>query len=89
MAKSKESFEELMAALEAKATALEEGKIGLEDAVAEYEAAMKIKQRCLAILSSAEARIQQLQLAADGTLEAGQFDEAGGEVESADDEATQ
>lgn len=73
----KDSFEELMAALEAKATALEEGRIGLEDAVAEYEAAMKLKQKCVAILSSAEARIQQLQLAADGMLEAAPLEEPG------------
>ena len=63
------TFEEALAALEATISAIEQGKIGLEQAISEYEKGMKLIQRCRTILASAEAKIQQLQLAEDGTLE--------------------
>ncbi len=66
----KPTFEESLAELEAIAAAIEEGKIGLEDSIQQYEKGMKLIRTCRAILADAEAKIQQLQLAEDGTLKA-------------------
>lgn len=72
MAKSAEkrepTFEEALEQLESIVTAIEEGKIGLEDAVAEYERGVKLLRRCQSILARAETRIQQLQVAEDGSV---------------------
>ena len=48
--------------------ALRDGKIGLEDSIAQYEKGVKLLARCRSILADAEAKIQKLQLADDGTL---------------------
>ena len=63
------TFEEALTQMESIATAIEEGKIGLEQMIAEYEKAMKLDKYCRSVLADAEAKIQKLQLAADGTLE--------------------
>ena len=62
------TFEEALAQLEAIVTAIEEGKIGLQDAIVEYEKGMRLIRHCRGILSEAEAKIQQLQVADDGKL---------------------
>jgi exodeoxyribonuclease VII small subunit len=64
------TFEEALAQLEAIVTAIEEGKIGLQDAIVEYEKGMRLIRHCRGILSEAEAKIQQLQVADDGKLSA-------------------
>lgn len=64
------SFEEAIERMESIAEAIEEGKIGLEEMIAEYENAMKLDKHCRDILANAEAKIQKLQLAAGGKLEA-------------------
>ena len=64
------TFEESLAELESIVSAIEQGKIGLQDAIAQYEKGMKLIQRCRTVLAEAEAKVQQLQLAGDGTLEA-------------------
>lgn len=62
------SFEEALSQLEAIALAIEEGKIGLQDSITEYEKGMKLIRHCRSILAEAEARIQQLQVAEDGRV---------------------
>ncbi len=62
------TFEEAQAQLESIVAAIEQGKIGLEESVSQYEKGMKLIRRCRSILADAEAKIQQLQLAEDGTL---------------------
>lgn len=62
------SFEAMLTELEAVVTAVEEGKIGLEEVIDQYEKGMKLIQRGRALLAQAEARIQTLQAAEDGTL---------------------
>jgi exodeoxyribonuclease VII small subunit len=62
------TFEDALAQLETIVQAIEEGKIGLQDAIGEYEKGMKLIRHCRSILSEAEARIQQLQVTADDKL---------------------
>ena len=64
------TFEEMLAKLEEIVSAIEQGKIGLQGAISEYEKGMKLIRRCRSVLSEAEAKIQQLQVADDGTLSA-------------------
>lgn len=60
------SFEDSLSQLEAIVSAIEEGKIGLQDSITEYEKGMRLVRHCRSILAEAEARIQQLQVAEDG-----------------------
>lgn len=69
------TFEEALAQLEAIVSAIEEGKIGLQQAVSEYEKGMKLIRHCRSVLADAEAKIQQLQLAEDGELTPTPMDE--------------
>lgn len=62
------TYEEAVALVESITTSIEQGKIGLEESIVQYERAMKLIQHCRSILANAEARIQQLQLNADGKL---------------------
>ena len=72
MAKNKSenklTFEEARAQLEAIATAVEQGDIGLEELVAHYEKGKRLEKYCRTLLAEAEAKIQKLQLAEDGSL---------------------
>ncbi len=67
-AETQPSFEEALAQLEAIVVAIEQGKIGLEEAIVQYQKGMKLIQRCRAVLADAEAKIQQLHLGDDGNL---------------------
>ncbi len=62
------TFEQSLSQLEAIVHAIEEGKIGLQEAIGQYESGMKLVQRCREMLSAAEIKIQQLQLADDNRL---------------------
>lgn len=62
------TFEVMLSELESIVRAVEQGKIGLEESIKEYEKGMKLIQRCRKVLSDAEARIQQLHIADDGTV---------------------
>ena len=73
MAKKKPTFEEAVAQLEAIAERIEQGEIGLEESITQYEQGMTLVKQCRDILSKAEHKIQQLQQRADGTLEARPF----------------
>jgi exodeoxyribonuclease VII small subunit len=61
------TFEQARAELESIITAIEQGKFGLEEMIAQSERAKRLHDHCKRILTEAEARIQRLQLADDGT----------------------
>jgi len=62
------TFEQSLSQLEAIVSAIEQGKIGLQEAINQYEKGMQLIQRCRHMLSDAEMKIQQLQLTEDGQL---------------------
>jgi len=62
------SFEEAYSQLESIAKAIEQGKIGLQDSIVEYEKGVKLLRYCRSVLAEAELKIQKLQVAEDGTL---------------------
>ena len=62
------TFEEALSQLEAIVSAIEQGKIGLQQAISEYEKGMALIRHCRGVLADAEAKVQQLQLAEDGKL---------------------
>lgn len=55
-------FEEAMKRLEAIVADMETGQVDIEDAVAQYEDAMKLKAHCQNILDHAEQRIRKIQV---------------------------
>lgn len=71
MAKGNEqelTFEQSLAELESIVSAIEQGKIGLQEAIGQYEKGMQLIHRCRDMLAGAEAKIQQLQLTENGKL---------------------
>ena len=68
MAKRKLTFEEALQQLETIAEQIEQGKIGLEESITQYEKGMALVKQCRDILSKAELKIQKLQGRSDGTL---------------------
>lgn len=68
MGKRKLTFEEALRELEAIAERIEQGKIGLEESIGQYERGMGLAKQCRDILSKAEQKIQKLQPKPDGTL---------------------
>ena len=74
MAKRKLTFEEALKQLETIAEQIEEGKIGLEESITQYEQGMALVKQCRDILSKAEQKVQQLQQRADATLETTKFE---------------
>jgi len=70
MARSKPKFEEAMKRVEQIVEAIEQGKSGLEESIAQFEEGMTLIQLCRTILTEAELKIQKLQPGAGGTLEA-------------------
>jgi len=75
MTRKKLTFEEALTQLETITAQIEQGKIGLEESIAKYEEGMALVKQCRDILGRAELRIQQLQEAADGSLEATPFEQ--------------
>ena len=61
------SFEKALGELEAIVQKLEGGNVRLEDSIAIYERGEALKKRCEALLRDAEARVQKITLAADGS----------------------
>lgn len=59
------TFEQALGKLEAIVQSIEQGKVGLQESIQQYEDGMKLISRCRTILTSAEQRIQKLQLAGD------------------------
>ena len=62
------TFEQALAQLEAIVSGIEQGKVGLQESIAQYEKGMKLIQHCRAVLSDAEAKIQQLQVSDSGKV---------------------
>jgi exodeoxyribonuclease VII small subunit len=60
-------FEKALGELESIVQKLEGGNVPLEDSIAIYERGEALKKRCEALLRDAEARVQKITLAADGT----------------------
>ena len=79
MAKRKPSFEDALQQLETVADRIEQGKIGLEESINEYEQGMALVKQCRAILAKAELKIEQLQQRSDGTPETTAFNRGQGD----------
>ncbi|NLX14788.1 MAG: exodeoxyribonuclease VII small subunit [Phycisphaerales bacterium] len=62
------SFEEMLTQLESVISAVEGGKIGLEEVIGQYEKGMALIKRCRTLLAQAENRIQSIQIAEDGSI---------------------
>ncbi len=62
------SFEAAMEELGHIVRQLEEGRVPLDEAIALYERATALKQHCDARLQAAEARIEQIRVATDGSV---------------------
>ena len=56
------TFEQALSQLEAIVAAIEQGKVGLEEAIGQYEKGMKLVHYCRTVLADAETKIQKLQL---------------------------
>ena len=67
------SFEAAMKELEAIVRALESGSSDLEKAIADYERGNALKTHCLAKLSEAKLKVEQIQMKADGSLATAPF----------------
>lgn len=59
------SFEQALSRLEKIVEAMEQGKIGLEESVKQFEEGMGLIGRCRKVLAEAELKIQHLQASAD------------------------
>ncbi|RIK67866.1 MAG: exodeoxyribonuclease VII small subunit [Planctomycetota bacterium] len=71
MSKAEPSFEDAMKRLEAIVQSIEQGKIGLEESIRQYEEGMALIKRCRTVLSEAEIKIQHLQASgSDGVQQA-------------------
>ena len=62
------SFEDALAELERIVRQLEDGRAKLDDAIAAYERGTALKRHCEAKLREAQAKIDRITIAADGTL---------------------
>ncbi len=65
------SFEDALAELEKIVRGLEGGQQKLEDAIGAYERGALLRRHCEAKLAEAEARVQAIVVAADGSLSLG------------------
>jgi exodeoxyribonuclease VII small subunit len=61
------SFERALKELESIVSRLERGDVELEESIAIYERGEALKQHCDRLLKQAEAKVEKLTLAADGT----------------------
>jgi len=73
MGTRKLTFEEALQQLETIAERIEQGKIGLEESIDQYERGMALVKQCRDILAKAELKIEQLQQRADGAVETAPF----------------
>ncbi|MDR2685371.1 MAG: exodeoxyribonuclease VII small subunit [Rickettsiales bacterium] len=56
------SFEQAAAKLDEIVKKMEGGAVSLEESVAAYEMGVKLKERCVALLSAAEQRIEKIKV---------------------------
>ena len=70
MAKKKAelTFEQSLEKLEQIVNDIEQGKVGLEESIHQFEEGVKLVKHCRKILLTAEEKIQQLHLNAEGDL---------------------
>jgi exodeoxyribonuclease VII small subunit len=61
------SFERALKELESIVTRLEKGDVELEESIAIYERGEVLKEHCDRLLRQAEAKVEKLTFAADGT----------------------
>lgn len=61
-------FEKALARLETIATAIEQGKIGLEESISQFEEGMTLIKKCRAFLTEAEMKIQRLEAVGDSDV---------------------
>ncbi|PZP86059.1 MAG: exodeoxyribonuclease VII small subunit [Azospirillum brasilense] len=62
------SFEAAMKELEAIVKSLESGNADLDRAIADYQRGNALKEHCLAKLAEAKLKVEQITVAADGSL---------------------
>jgi exodeoxyribonuclease VII small subunit len=62
------SFEEALEELEGIVRQLEAGRFRLDESIGAYERGAALKRHCEAKLGEAKAKVEKIQLAADGTL---------------------
>jgi len=62
------SFEAAMKELEAIVKSLESGSADLDRAIADYQRGTALKDHCLAKLAEAKLKVEQITVAADGSL---------------------
>ncbi|MCG8405220.1 MAG: exodeoxyribonuclease VII small subunit [Phycisphaerales bacterium] len=70
MAKAKFEFEKAMARAEQIAKAIEQGEIGLEESIKQFEEGMALIKQCRRVLDDAELKIQQLEASAKESADA-------------------
>lgn len=68
------SFEHSLEELENIVRSLETGQAPLEDSIGSYERGMKLKEHCEKKLRDAQAKIEKITVAADGSLTAQPLD---------------
>jgi len=68
-AKAKPSFEKALEELEKIAERLEDGSLGLEESIAEFERGTRLARYCREKLDDAERRIEILQKGENGSVE--------------------
>jgi exodeoxyribonuclease VII small subunit len=62
------SFEQALEELDGIVRQLEAGRFRLDDAIGAYERGARLKAHCEAKLTEAKAKVEKIQLNADGTL---------------------
>lgn len=68
------SFEDALSELERIVRQLEEGKGRLDDAIDAYTRGVQLKRHCETKLAEAQARVERIALAPDGTISSGAAD---------------
>jgi len=83
----KTSFEGALKELEDVANNLEEGELGLDDSIKEFEKGIKLARFCQQKLEEAERKIEILQKGADGDIKPGRIAVKSdtGEIEEGED----
>ena len=74
----KMSFEEALGELEKIVQRLESGRVALEESIEIYTRGSQLRAHCEAKLKDAEARIEKILVAADGSLKTSDLDADGG-----------
>ncbi len=68
------TFEEAYAQLETVVGALRDGQMPLDQALKHYQEGIQLVQHCNELLQNAQLTVQQLQVAADGSLSLNEVD---------------